>query len=125
MDSGRILEYRTILSTASEWGHASDVLLALCQEFKKKYPGISEVVLTGELSGDDRRHVELKQGLDIPSRSAAPSGMTRLSEASSASIAGLLQLAGEIENKTRDLRPEKGTLDQARAKIRSFLSDYF
>ena len=125
MANGRVLEYRTLLSAAGEWDHDAGVVLALCQEFYKKYPGLLEVVLTGELSADEKFSGELKAGLEIPVRSAAVKGMARLSEPSHAAIAGLIGLAGEIERKTVILRPQKHTLSQAREKLRSFLSDYF
>ena len=123
--AGRIQEYRSLLSGEAGWGHLSGVVLALCQDFQKKCPGVSEVILTGEFSKDERFFSELKSSLDIPVRSAVPQGMAKLSEPSHASIAGLLQLAGEIENKSVVMRPEKKTLTDAREKVRSFLSDYF
>ncbi len=125
LSNNRILEYRTLLSTASEWGYASDVILAVCQEFKKKHPGIVEVVLTGELAGDDRRLAELKNGLEIPVRSAACVGIARLENSQYASIVGLLRLAAESDKRSVFLKPERSTLTLASSKVRSFLSDYF
>ncbi len=125
MEDGRILEYRTLLRGSNGWEQLSGVVPALCQEFQKKHPGVSEVVLTGESSGDERLAAELKEELDIPVRAVAPSGIEKLTDPRHASLAGLLKLAGEIEGKKMTLRPEKSTIASARAKVQSFLSDYF
>ncbi len=125
MENGRILEYRTLLRASESWEALSGVVPALSQEFQKKYPGVSELVLTGESAGDPKLQAELNEGLDIPVRVASPAGIPKLAEPRHASLAGLLRLAGEIEGRKVTLRPEKTTIASARAKVQSFLSDYF
>ena len=115
LSSGKILEYRTLLSTASRWEDHRGVLLALCQEFKKNHPQVSEVVLTGERSQDARLLQELNQGLDVPCRR----------ESGRPSIEGLLQVASEMEKRGIVPRLEKKVAGSTRDRIQAFVSDYF
>ncbi len=125
ISGGRVLEYRTLLYTPARWSGLADSIAALCGEFKKTHPRVSETVFTGALAKDAQILAELKSRLEMPSRIGVPAGPSRLADASCASLAGLLEVAGEIEKKSIVMRPEKDTLSRARVKVQSFLSDYF
>ncbi len=125
MDRGRIREYRTLLSDNDGWDALSGVVLAVCQDFQKKNPGVSEVVLTGDCANDAKLFGELKDSLDVPVRRAAPQGIEKLIEMRHASAAGLLRLASEMEGRSFVNRPEKSVLSGTREKVKTFLSEYF
>jgi len=120
ISGGRILEYRTFLTSPEELESVS----AVCVEFRKKHPAVSEAIFTGSLLKEGDLFAKIQAALALPVRTAAPS-VAGLAETGFSSIAGLLQVASDIEKRSTAVRPEKKTLGHAREKVRAFLSDYF
>lgn len=117
--------YRVIASDDSSWDQSSAVVLAVTQGWIQQHDSVEEVVLTGDLSADEKVRTLLKEGLSLPVRSAIPQGIDKITNPSHAALGGLLRLALDSQKKSLIAHSEKGVFASAKEKATSFLNEYF
>lgn len=122
-ENDAIQEHCTLLTSGVDSEPGSN-LDDLCRQMMESKKNIDQILITGDLA-ESEKILKRFGNFMIPCQLASPFGQPKLLKSRYASLAGLMEIADEMESKITKSYAKKGLMRQAQEKASSFIKEYF